>query len=95
MRSAKQAKASIGLLKMDTIYAGGTDFCTLTVWESKEQMLKFRDTGAHAVAMQLSSKMGEGYTTGWECDVIPDKELAEFRLKIRMNVIGKQDWLIA
>lgn len=64
LRSRQQARQSIGLLSMRLWQSRGTNFHTLTTWESKEDMLQFRNHGAHRLAMQLSARMGEGYTVG-------------------------------
>lgn len=93
MRSVRQAKSSIGMLKMETIYAGGMDFCTLTTWESKEDMLKFRNSGAHLIAMKLSGKMGQGYALGLDCDEIPNGKEGAIRLEEKMRLIGNEEWI--
>jgi len=72
-RSSSQANKSKGLLSIQAWHAGGMIFCTLTVWESKEDMLKFRNSGAHLLAMKLSYKMGKGKAVGWESNGMPTK----------------------
>ncbi len=73
-RSGSQAYRSKGLIHMQAWNAGGMDFCTLTCWESEEDMLEYRNAGAHLMAMKLSRKMGKGYTAGWESEVMPNRE---------------------
>lgn len=78
---------------MQTFYAGGMDFCTLTSWESKEQMLKFRNSGAHLIAMKLSSKMGLGYSVGWESEDYGSQQEGEERLLEKLLGMGLFNWI--
>lgn len=80
VRSSSQAKRTEGLVRIKVFYAGERSFCTLTSWEGKEQMLNFRNSGAHRMAMILSAKMGEGSTTSWESNNEATKEFGELRL---------------
>ena len=74
IRSYGQAKRSISLQKIEATHGGGLNFLTLSVWDSREDMLKFRNSGSHLIAMKLSAKMGTGYAVGWECEDFPDKK---------------------
>jgi heme-degrading monooxygenase HmoA len=80
MMSFMQARKSKGIIKSETFSPFRRVYSTLTHWESKEDMLKFRNSGAHLKAMQLSAKMGKGITTGWESDLMVDRESALKRL---------------
>lgn len=79
-RSSSQAKSSIGLLKMDVYSGGGMNFNTISLWESKKDMIAFRSSGSHLLAMKLSAKMGKGKTSGWETSEWPSREFCEKRL---------------
>ena len=61
-----QARASKGILKTETFSPDRGIYNTLTHWESKAAMLKFRNSGSHLKAMKLSNKLGHGLTAGWE-----------------------------
>ena len=93
LRSRQQARQSIGLRGMELWHSGGTNFHTLSIWETKEAMLHFRNHGAHRLAMQLSARMGEGHTVGWYSADEPTRSEAEDRLADKLNAIGKLDWL--
>ena len=45
--------------------------CTLTVWESREDMLNFMRSGAHLKAMKSFHKIATGRTYGFESEQIP------------------------
>ena len=45
--------------------------CTLTAWESREDMLQFMRSGAHLKAMQSFHKIATGRTYGFESRSIP------------------------
>ena len=51
--------------------------CTCSAWNSKEDMLQFLRSGAHALAMRESRKIGSHVITyGYESDAIPDWDAA-------------------
>ena len=75
-----QARFSPGLLKIETFSPVRDVNCTLSHWESKEQMLRFKSSGAHLKAMKVSPKMGRGITTGWESNEFIDRKAALDRL---------------
>lgn len=79
-RSYGQANQSRGIKSTSTWSQKGRVFCTLTLWESKKDMLKFRNSGAHLMAMKLSYKMGKGITHGWETNELPGRNEALARL---------------
>lgn len=83
MRSTNQAKASIGLLGIKAFHKGGMDFCTLSTWESEEDMLTFKNSGSHLLAMKISRKIGSAYSVGWETDEFPNPELGEEKLSLK------------
>lgn len=80
MSSFMQAKKSKGIVKMETFSPFRKVYSTVTHWESKADMLKFRNSGAHLKAMKLSAKMGNGFGTGWETEDFVDRESALSRL---------------
>ena len=45
--------------------------CTLTAWESREDMLNFMRSGVHLKAMQSFHKIATGRTYGFEAETIP------------------------
>lgn len=45
--------------------------CTLTAWESREEMLNFMRSGVHLKAMKAFHKIATGKTCGFESDQIP------------------------
>ena len=79
-RSYGQANSSRGIISSEAWPEKGRVFCTLTLWESKAAMLKFRNSGAHLQAMKMSHKLGTGITHSWEAHELPGKEEALARL---------------
>jgi len=45
--------------------------CTLTVWENRDDMLKFMRSGSHAKAMRAFSSLATGKTHGYESKIVP------------------------
>ena len=80
MTSFMQARKSKGILKTETFSPFRKVYSTLTHWESKEDMIRFRNSGAHLKAMKASAKMGHGITTGWETETYINREYALERL---------------
>ena len=77
-RVVKQVKKAGGAvhLKINPI-----SLRTITVWKTREQMLKFRNSGAHLHAMKKSKSFGEITSVTWESDVIPTWQEAIARLQ--------------
>ena len=63
-----QAKKSRGLI---AIKIRVRDFRTLTVWNSKEEMKAFGNSGIHQKAMINSPQLGSNQSYTWETDSIP------------------------
>lgn len=45
--------------------------CTLSAWNSRDEMLKFMRSGVHLKAMKSFHKIATGRTFGFEADTIP------------------------
>lgn len=50
--------------------------CTLSAWNSRDDMLKFMRSGVHLKAMKSFNKIATGRTYGFESDTIPNWEEA-------------------
>jgi hypothetical protein len=50
--------------------------CSLTAWESKEDMLRFVHSEVHLKAMRAFNSIATGRTYGQECEAIPNWEEA-------------------
>jgi hypothetical protein len=80
-RSMKQAKKSPGCIYAAANNKGWRIGYTLTAWENKEAMLRFRNIGAHKTAMSKIRKLSHQYKTlHWESDASPNWEEARTRL---------------
>ena len=91
LSSFMQAGKSKGILKKETFSPFRKVYSTLTHWESKEDMITFRNSGAHLKAMKLSAKMGHGITTGWETDQFIEREEALRRLHSEKGSLISED----
>lgn len=68
----KQLKDAPGLIKQDMRATNPYTYWTLTVWDSKESMLKFRNNGAHLDAMKNISTVAKKTKAGsWQSDAVP------------------------
>lgn len=68
LKSIAQANSAGGLV---TIKIRIRDLRTLTVWQSKKDMLAFRNSGFHQQAMIASSNLGSNQSYSWQTDRIP------------------------
>ena len=68
LKSIAQANTSSGLV---TIKIRIRDFRTLTVWQSREHMTAFRNSGFHQQAMITSARLGSNQSYSWETERIP------------------------
>ena len=81
VRSMNQAKKSAGCIYASASNKGWRIGYTLTVWENKEAMLQFRNTGAHKEAMQKIRKLSNQYKTlVWEAETVSTWKEAKSRL---------------
>ncbi len=67
-RVVKQVRASGGIVKMKI---KPVSLKTITAWKTKEDMLNFRNSGAHLHAMRKSSSYGSIVSVTWEADTLP------------------------
>lgn len=80
-RSMKQAKGSPGIIHAADSNGGWRIGFTLTAWENREAMLRFRNSGAHKEAMKQISRLSHRYKTlAWEAETVPGWEEAKRRL---------------
>lgn len=89
-----QANKAPGLIKAENFSPEKGIRCTLTHWKSQEDMLNYRNNGAHLKAMKKSGKLGKGIATGWEDEVFWSKESAIeklWSLKGRLNSDYEKD----
>ena len=73
--SFNQARIADGIVFCQVKRIKGNQ-CTLTAWESRDQMLKFMRSGSHLTAMKSFHKIATGKTFGFESDTIPSWEEA-------------------
>lgn len=82
IRSAIQSRKSAGLLKSSFRKEGMLTYWTLTVWDNKEHMTAFRNTGTHLGAMKISREIADKLDyVHWEDDEIPNWDEARHKLK--------------
>ncbi len=74
--SFMQANKSLGIITKENWRQEKRVFCTLSTWKTKADMQRFRNSGAHLKAMQISAKLGHGITYGWEANQKPSIEKA-------------------
>ena len=77
LRSIYQAKNSDGLI---IIKIRLRDLRTLTVWQDRNSMTAFRNSGVHLKAMQDSDKLGFNQSHTWYTDRIPNWQKAIAKL---------------
>jgi heme-degrading monooxygenase HmoA len=68
--SFEQARKAKGNLHCEVKRVQGFQ-CTLTAWESREDMLNFMRAGAHLKAMKAFHQIATGKTFGYESERIP------------------------
>jgi len=71
MRSIKQSYQAEGNIKTLTKVPWPKAY-TLTIWKSKEDMLHYRNSGAHKDAMKVMSEVSSSFRSiHWESDTMP------------------------
>jgi hypothetical protein len=73
--SFKQAQKADGIVSCQVKHIQGYQ-CTLTAWESRDQMLAFMRSGVHIKAMKVFHQIATGSTFGYHSATIPSWELA-------------------
>ena len=68
LQVVKQAKAAGGIIKMRI---RPIELRTLSVWKTKADMLKFRNSAAHLASMKKSDQFGSIQTVTWKADTLP------------------------
>jgi hypothetical protein len=82
LKSIIQSRKFTGLLKSSLRKEGWMTYWTLTVWDTKEYMMAFRNTGSHLEAMKIARQIADKLDyVHWEDDTIPDWRIAMQRLK--------------
>lgn len=101
-RSGNQVSRSKGLIKWTAWPASYRDFCTISTWDNRRDMIAFMTTGAHLKAMKLSKYMGKGYTVGWETedpaqqpDLMALRADGKVRLQAKLEARQLGHWLPA
>ena len=67
-RAFEQAKHSKGIIRMKI---NPVTLRTITAWKSREDMLAFRNSGAHLEAMKKSKSFGTIKSLTWEAENFP------------------------
>ena len=81
-----QAEQADGNLHTDAFPQSPWKFCTITAWESAEQMKAYARSGAHAEAMKHHKDLAKGIQTiTYESDTIPERKEARSMLDNRSN----------
>ena len=72
IKVVEQLKKAPGLVKQDMRASNPYTYWTLTVWEDKESMMRFRNTGPHLEAMKKINTIAKKAKAGnWESDTVP------------------------
>lgn len=68
-----QARLASGNVHVSTQGEGGVTYWSMSVWDSKDAMLRYRNSGSHRRAMRASRALAERVDfRHWEADAIPD-----------------------
>lgn len=67
-RAFRQAKNSPGIVQLKI---NPFSLRTLTAWKSREDMINFRNNGAHLEAMKQSAKFGKIDSFTWDAESLP------------------------
>ncbi len=76
-RVVKQVRSAGGIVKAKI---KPVSLKTITAWKSKEEMILFRNSGAHLHAMKKSSHFGSIHSVTWESDHFPSWKMATEKL---------------
>lgn len=83
--SFNQAKQAKGVLSAD-VKKIDVYHCTLSSWNSREEMLVYLRAGAHLTAMKAFHKIATGRSYGYEAETLPTWEEA-FKLVMEKGKI--------
>jgi heme-degrading monooxygenase HmoA len=82
-----QMKSAPGLLKQQTKAKNPYVYLTLTAWDNKENMMRFRNSGAHLEAMKNIGNMAKKAKSAyWESDELPNWKMADRKIKEKADV---------
>jgi heme-degrading monooxygenase HmoA len=71
-RAVDQLKKTEGVKHHSLKMQNPVTYWTLTAWESRELMLKYRNSGDHLEAMKMTKQMtNNAQAAGWEGDAVP------------------------
>lgn len=70
----QQSRVTPGLLEPPRIWRRGNVFYVLTIWESFEDMMRYRNSGAHLTAMHEAPALGKTEYLRWYANQIPQRE---------------------
>lgn len=77
-RVVRQVRSSGGIVKMKI---KPLSLKTITAWKTNDDMVSFRNTGAHLDAMKKSSSFGSIQSVTWEAESVPTWEAAICKLR--------------
>lgn len=77
-RVVRQVRESNGIIRLRI---NPLSLHTITAWETREDMLSFRNQGPHLAAMQQSRAFGKIYSKTWEAENIPKWQTAIIELE--------------
>ncbi|MDX2031414.1 MAG: hypothetical protein SF339_12135 [Blastocatellia bacterium] len=91
IRSISQAKRTPGSLYVFTVRTNGLVFWTVTLWDSREAMRSFRNSGAHFQVMpKLAGWCDEATYVHWEQERAQPPALAEMYERItREGIVSR------
>ena len=84
-----QARFSPGIVHASLYGDGSNTYWSMSIWRSREAMMKYRNSGRHRRAMQVSAQLAERIDfRHWEFDSLPDrrKTLRELRAQMQADL---------
>jgi len=88
IRSFSQAESAPGNISTATKQIGRVHH-TLTVWESRKDMIQYLRQGSHADAMKVFDQIATGKVYGYETDQIPTWDEAREIWDAKGRVVGQ------
>ena len=80
-----QIRKTKGLISSKVWTKGMMTYCTLTCWESKDDMLHFRNRKSHLKAMKIHKKLGDAQSVSWSSKFEPYPEECFSRLEAKFR----------